>query len=84
VSIAEREGTEKEILSELVYTVGWSAVLDGFKRQAKSLKAQVFNAPTPSEMTNAVFAHNAIKQVVYSVYARAGVPVPRHVREIFD
>lgn len=84
MTVADREGSEKEVLSELVYTIGWGVVLDGFRKQAKSLKAQVFNSPSPTDMQSGVYAHNALKQVVYSIYSRANVPVPRDVREIFD
>lgn len=81
---AAREGTDKEIVSELLHTSAWDIVLDIARRNAKSLKSKVFTEVDRSAIGEHIAAHNALKAFVAEVYVKGGEGMPRHVREIFE
>lgn len=79
-----REGSNREVLAELVQSAPWAVVLDVVAERAKSLKNTVFSAQTNDEILQAREAHNQLKIFVGAIYAKAGAKVPHDVAAIFD
>ena len=80
----DREGTDREILAELVTGVAWVVVLDTFRKRARMLKNKAFSDPDTSVIVSSIEAHNQIKALVSDIYTKARISQPAAVREIFE
>lgn len=81
---ASREGSDREITSELVHTAAWDVVLEVVAGRAKSIKTRLFSATTTDEVMQARFAFGELKTLVYAIYTKAGEKAPPNVASIFE